>query len=140
VDGGTGAQVFVYPAAVDWKVVIEKLKVQGTPEVYVIRNSFIEPDYNGVKRSILPIGSRTINSLIRTQGIGDLYQIYTLCMRDGNSFNLAYIPSDFTEKPSEVFDPVYMGKLYDLGYKMAKEGYPWHHLPPGFLVKGISKD
>jgi predicted patatin/cPLA2 family phospholipase len=140
VDGGTGAQVFVYPAAVDWKVIIEKLKVQGTPEVYVIRNSFIDPDYSGVKRSILPIGSRTINSLIRTQGIGDLYQIYTLCMRDGNSFNLAYIPSDFTEKPSEAFDPVYMGKLYDLGYKMAKEGYPWHHLPPGFSVKGVSKD
>ena len=98
VDGGTGSQVFVYPAAVDWKQITEKLKVQGAPKVYVIRNSFLDPDYNGVKRSILPIGIRTIDSLIRTQGIGDLYQIYTLCKRDGNDFHLAYIPSDFTER------------------------------------------
>lgn len=29
VDGGTGAQVFVYPAAIDWKTITQKLKVQG---------------------------------------------------------------------------------------------------------------
>jgi len=132
VDGGTGSQVFVYPAAVDWKQVTEKLKVRGAPEVYVIRNSFIDPDYRGVKRSIFPIGVRTIDSLIRTQGIGDLYQIYTLCARDGNEFNLAYIPSSFSEKPSEGFDPVYMMKLFDLGHQMALAGYPWQHVPPGF--------
>jgi hypothetical protein len=108
VDGGTGSQVFAYPAAVDWKLITEKLKVRGTPKVYVIRNSFLDPDHRGVRRSIVPIGMRTISSLIRTQGIGDLYQIYTLCVRDGNEFNLAYISSDydFTEQPSEGFDPV----------------------------------
>jgi hypothetical protein len=98
----------------------------------VIRNSFLEPDYRGIKRNILPIASRAINSLIRTQGIGDLYQIFSLCKRDGNDFNLAYIPSDFTAKPSEAFDPVYMGKLFDLGYQMAREGYPWKKVPPGY--------
>ncbi len=132
VDGGTGSQVFVYPAAVDWKLITNKLKVQGTPKVYVIRNSFLDPDYRGVRRSIFPIGIRTINSLIRTQGIGDLYQIYTLCVRDGNEFNLAYIPSDFSEQPSEGFDPVYMSKLFDLGHRMALAGYPWQKVPPGF--------
>ena len=137
VDGGTGAQVFVYPAAIDWKVITEKLKVQGKPRVFVLRNSFLDPDYNGVKRSILPIGVRTINSLIRTQGIGDLYQIYALCKRDGNDFNLAYIPSDFTEEPTEGFDPVYMTKLYNLGYEMAKAGYQWQKYPPGFIATEV---
>jgi len=132
VDGGTGSQVFVYPAAVDWKLVTQKLKVHGTPQVYVIRNSFLDPDYQGVKRSVFPIATRSIDSLIRTQGVGDLYQIYTLCKRDGNDFNLAYIPSDFTEKPVEAFDPIYMKKLYDLGYDMAVNGYPWKNTPPGF--------
>ena len=134
VDGGTGSQVFVYPAAVDWKRVTRKLKVQGTPKVYVIRNSFLDPDYRGVKRSMFPIGIRTIDSMIRTQGIGDLYQIYTLCARDGNEFNLAYIPSDFTEKPSEGFVPAYMIKLFDLGYQMALAGYSWQSTPPGFKI------
>ena len=93
----------------------------------------MEPDYQGINRSMLPIASRSIDSLIRTQGIGDLYQIYALCERDGNDFNLAYIPAEFTEEPSEVFDPVYMGKLYELGYQMASKVYPWIKAPPGFI-------
>jgi predicted patatin/cPLA2 family phospholipase len=135
VDGGTGSQVFVYPAAIDWRLITEKLKVQGKPGVYVIRNSFLDPDYRGIKRSVLPIASRTIASLIRTQGIGDIYQIYALCKRDGNDFNLAYIPADFTEESTEGFDPVYMGKLLDRGYQMALEGYPWETAPPGFILE-----
>jgi len=135
VDGGTGSQVFVYPAAADWRLVTEKLKVHGKPQVYVIRNSFLDPDYRGMKRNVLPIASRTIDSLIRTQGVGDLYQIYALCRRDGNDFNLAYIPSDFTEEPTEGFDPVYMKKLLDRGYQMALDGYPWDKAPPGFILE-----
>jgi len=88
-----------------------------------------------VKRSVLPIASRSIDSLIRTQGIGDLYQIYALSKRDGNNFNLAYIPSTFTETPTEGFDPVYMKKLYKLGYEMARNGYQWKKEPPGFKIK-----
>ena len=134
VDGGTGSQVFVYPAAVDWKRITKKLKVQGDPRVYVIRNSFLGSGYQGVNRRLLSIASRSIDSLIRTQGIGDLYQIYALCERDGNDFNLAYIPAAFTEVQNEGFDPVYMGKLYNLGYQMAIKGYPWVKAPPGFIL------
>lgn len=134
VDGGTGSQVFVYPAAIDWRTITRKLKVQGQPQVYVIRNSFLDPDYQGIKRNVFPIASRTIDSLIRTQGIGDIYQIYALCGRDGNDFNLAYIPSDFTDDPTEGFDPVYMKKLLDRGYQMALDGYPWEKTPPGFIL------
>jgi len=135
VDGGTGSQVFVYPAAVDWKEISKKIKVVGVPKIYVVRNSFLDPDYNGIQRKIVPIASRTIDSLIRTQGIGDLYQIYTLCQRDGNDFNLAYIPSDFIEKPTEGFDPVYMKKLFKLGYQKALDGYPWLKTPPGYIYE-----
>ena len=134
VDGGTGSQVFVYPAAADWRSVAKKLKVKGKPQVYVIRNSFLDADYQGMKRNVMPIASRTIDSLIRTQGIGDLYQIYALCRRDGNDFNLAYIPADFIDEPTEGFDPVYMKKLLDRGYQMALDGYPWEKAPPGFIL------
>jgi len=133
VDGGTGSQVFVYPAEVNWPEITRKLKVKGKPKVYVIRNSFLDADYRGIKRSVFPIANRSIDSLIRTQGIGDLYQIYALSERDGNDFNLAYIPASFTEEPSESFDPVYMRKLYELGYEMARQGYPWEKGPPGFI-------
>ncbi len=135
VDGGTGSQVFVYPAAVNWKQITKKLKVKGKPKVYIIRNSFLDLDYNGVIPSVMPIASRSIDSLIRTQGVGDLYQIYALCERDGNDFNLAYIPADFTEKPKKGFDPVYMTDLYNYAYKMAVNGFPWKKGPPGFIRK-----
>lgn len=134
VDGGSGSQVFVYPAAVDWRQITRRLAVHGQPQVYVIRNSFLEPDYRGVKRHVLPIASRTVDSLIRTQGIGDLFQIYALCKRDGNDFNLAYIPPDFMVEPQETFDPEYMRQLFDRGYRMAIEGYPWKKAPPGFIL------
>ncbi|HBH36143.1 MAG TPA: patatin [Gammaproteobacteria bacterium] len=135
VDGGTGSQVFVYPAAIDWRKITKILRVKGKPKVYVIRNSFLDPDYLGMKRNLLPIGMRTIDSLIRTQGIGDLYQIYALTKRDGNEFNLAYIPPDFTEEQKEKFDPLYMNKLFDRGYQMGLDGYPWKNAPPGFILQ-----
>ena len=135
VDGGTASQVFVYPAAINWREITQKLKVQGNPKVFVVRNSFLEPDYNGIKRKLIPIVTRSISSLIMAQGLGDLYHIYALCQRDGNDFNLAYIPPEFTEEPTESFDPVYMKKLYELGYQMALDGYPWKKAPPRFSNK-----
>jgi hypothetical protein len=132
VDGGTARQVFLYPADMDWKLVTQHLDVKGTPRVYVIRNSFIKPEYETIEAKILPITNISIGSLIRTQGIGDMYRIYLDCQRDGIEYNLAYIPDTFDMKPNESFDPVYMGELFDLGYQMAKSGYPWIDAPPGF--------
>jgi hypothetical protein len=108
--------------------------VQGTPNVFVIRNGSIYPDFESIERSkmpMLPIGIRSINSLLRSQGLGDIFRIYALCLRDGYHFNLAFIPADFKEESNESFDPVYMGKLFDLGYQMAKSGFPWMKSPPG---------
>ncbi len=132
VDGGVVSQVFIYPADLDWKNVMQKLEVKGTSKVYVIRNSFLKPDWETVHPKILPIASVSINSLIRTQGIGDIYRIYLDCQRDGLEFNMAFIPETFDMKPKEEFDKDYMGKLFDLGYQMAKNGYPWVKAPPGF--------
>jgi predicted patatin/cPLA2 family phospholipase len=132
VDGGTGSQVFVYPAAIDWREVLDKLKVPGKPNVYIIRNSYIDPTYEIKRYKIINIAGRTISSLIRTQGLGDLYEIYSLCQRDETEFNLAYIPRSFRYEKSEGFDPVFMGELFDLGYELAIDGVEWLKGPPGF--------
>jgi hypothetical protein len=132
VDGGTAQQVFVYPAEMDWPRILDRLKADGPPTVYVIRNAFLDASFNGVQRKVLPIASRSIQSMIRTQGLGDLYQIYALCLRDGSAFKLAYIPADFTAQAAEDFDPVYMGKLFEHAYGAAQSGYTWRTEPPGF--------
>jgi predicted acylesterase/phospholipase RssA len=134
VDGGTAQQVFVYPAEMNWPRVLERLHAVGRPTVYVIRNAFLDADFNGVPRKVLPIASRSIQALIRTQGLGDLYQIYALCLRDGNDFKLAHIPGAFAEQASEDFDPVYMTKLFAHARAAAKNGYEWRTEPPGFTA------
>ena len=131
VDGGTASQVFLYPAELDWKRVLRRLEARGA-NAYVIRNSRLKPDWEAVNPRILDIAGISISSLIRTQGIGDMFRIYLDCRRDGIDYHLAYIPDDFDLKPREDFDPVYMGKLFDLGYQMARNGYPWAKGPPGF--------
>jgi hypothetical protein len=133
VDGGAASQVFLYPATINWARVLDRLEVPARPQVYVIRNSWLDPEAAAVERKLFPITGRTIGSLIRTQGIGDLYRIYTLTQRDGLDFNLAHIPADFTDKPSEQFDPVWMRKLFERGYELGKEGYPWKDAPPDFV-------
>lgn len=125
VDGGVTAQVFAYPSGLDWRAVEGRLGVKGRPNLYVINNSRAQLPWDDVERRIVPILLRTVDSLIRTQGIGDLAQIYLLAQRDGLDFRLAYIPTSFAEQPREKFDPVYMRALFDLGYSKARSGYPW---------------
>ncbi len=135
IDGGTATQVFVYPAATDWRRVLELLDVPGTPNTYVIRNSSLKPYRDVVEPKLAPIATRSISSLIRTQGIGDLYMIYMLTQRDGLRYRLAHIPDEFTEQPAEPFDTAYMNQLFDLGFDLARRGYSWADTPPGWVLE-----
>jgi predicted patatin/cPLA2 family phospholipase len=131
VDGGVSTQVFLYPLDIDWAAVKEKLDVRGTPSVYIIRNSKLKPKWKTIDPAGLRnIAGQTISSLIRTQGIGDLYRMYVSATRDGLDYNLAHIPDDFNEDKDGEFDPVYMKKLFDTAYEAAKSGYSWLKKPP----------
>ncbi len=130
VDGGAASQVFLYPAGVDFDHILERMKVPGRPKVYIIRNSRLDPVYEQVENKLFPIASRSLESIIRTQGIGDLYRIFLQTCRDGLDFNLAYIPEDFTEESREEFDTEYMQKLFYMAFRRAKDGYPWAKMPP----------
>ncbi|MEP0201971.1 MAG: patatin-like phospholipase family protein [Halioglobus sp.] len=126
VDGGTSSQMFLYPQGIDWAEVLETLKVDGRPTAYLIRNSYLEPDYDPVPRKLLPIVGRTVDSLVRTQGQGDIYRIYTLARRDGIDVKISWIPNGSVGiTPTETFDPVYMRALFEFGYQrgLAQDGW-----------------
>ena len=140
VDGGAMSQVIVYPPSVNVKEIIKKKKLKPVPRnLYVIRNDRLDPEWSDTERSTLSIVGRAISSLIHTQGIGDLYQLYLIAERDGVNYNVAFIGPDFTERSKEPFDPVFMGKLFDYGYKLARNGYPWEKYPPGFMPETAAK-
>lgn len=134
VDGGAIAQLFLYPPSLPSALggpVVERRRT-----LYLIRNSQLRPTWASVQRRTLPIASRAVDALIRTQGIGDLYRIYVTSRRDGLDYNLAFIPPSFTTVAKVPFDTAYMQSLYALGRDMAVKGYEWRKSPPGYDEAG----
>ncbi|WP_240502578.1 patatin-like phospholipase family protein [Methylocaldum sp. 14B] len=131
VDGGATAQVFLYPPAIRVAEISRQRGIIRERRLYVVRNARLDPDWAAVERRTLSIARRAIDSLIQTQGVGDLYKIYAETQRDGIDFNLAYIPKSFYAPHKEDFDTDYMRKLFQTGYDLAAKGYPWEKLPPG---------
>jgi len=137
VDGGAASQVFLYPLGIDLQEVHRRLAVPGRAKAYIIRNSRLDPMYEQVKNKLFPIAGRSVSSLVRTQGIGDIYRIFLQTCRDGLDFNLAYIPADFTERPTGEFDVEYMRKLFNMARDRAAAGYPWEKMPPELAAAPI---
>ena len=126
VDGGTSAQMFLYPSRTDWRKVMEMLQVRGTATAWVIRNSRLQAEYDPVRARLPVIAGRSVSSLIRTQGIGDAYRIAAVTQRDGVELQLTWIPVNAPPNPGrEVFDPQYMTELFDYGYRHMQDGQAW---------------
>jgi hypothetical protein len=132
VDGGTMAQAFLYPPALDVVELSEGQEAQRERHVYIIRNARLDPDWASVERQTLSIVGRSVASLIHTQGIGDLYRMYLQTEKDGVDYNLAFIPPDFTAVHKEEFDTEFMRQLFDHAYEMSIKGYQWQKYPPGY--------
>ncbi len=132
VDGGASAQVFVYPPGLHVNQMGVQMGITRKRILYVIRNARLDPQWADVSRQTLSIAGRATTSMIQTQGIGDLYRIYSVSQRDDVDFNLASIPSTFNVKLRYAFDPDYMKALFNVGYDMGKAGYAWATVPPGY--------
>ena len=131
VDGGAVSQVFAYPPSASTENIAERGLTRDRT-LYVIRNARLDAEWASTERQTLSIASRAISTLIQSQGVGDIYRIYTLAQRDGVEFNLAYIGADFDTPLPEPFDPGYMRALFDYGYDWALAGPDWHRTPPDF--------
>jgi hypothetical protein len=132
VDGGAMAQVFIYPPELRLARLSEEQGARRERRLYVILNTEIGPDWAETGRRAITIAGRAIDSLIHSQGVGDLYRIYLTSQRDGEDFNLAYIPEEFDAPHPEQFDNAYMRALFAEGLRRAEKGYAWHKQPPGF--------
>jgi hypothetical protein len=161
VDGGVTAQLFLGPAGIDWKRVAARFRVPEPPQVYVIRNARAYPKWTAFRARLSPllenafsalnqdpggppawqeveprvssILMQSMESMILTRGFNDAIQIYVNSHGDELGFNLAHIPDDFKLASTEFYDRNYMQGLFERGYAMAKDGYPW--LRRGITVK-----
>jgi predicted patatin/cPLA2 family phospholipase len=137
VDGGVTAQAILYGNAIsiaDMKRHIPGVDDPGapTPTVYIIRNAKFDPDHHTVKPKVIPIAARAVMTLVKAQGLGDVYRLHAVCRRDELEFRLASIPSDLTlPRATKIFDSGQIETLYRCGYELGRSGYPWTNEPPG---------
>ena len=74
---------------------------------------------------------RSLATLIKSQGVGDLYKLYLEAQVQRMDFNYGAIPADFSMKSKEFFDLAYMNALFAKGYELGRQGYVWQKVPPG---------
>jgi len=131
VDGGTSNQAFMFPSNFSLKAQDIKLKRSGiTRTLFVIRNGKVTQGYDPVKPRLASIVGRSISTLITSQGVGDLYRMYSNAKRDGIAFRAVWVPDSFTMVEPSPFDPAYMKALYKVGLEMGRNGIPWATQPP----------
>ncbi|MDD5669195.1 MAG: patatin-like phospholipase family protein [Candidatus Omnitrophica bacterium] len=135
VDGGISRQVFfLYDVLQGVDNVLKEKGIDPSRNkysIYIIRNGYVDPLYKAVPDKLSAIAERTVEAVTNAQSIGDLYQLYVFTKDGKGNFNLAYIPATHVSKAKELFDPVEMRELFDLGFKEAACGYIWKKFPPG---------
>lgn len=130
-DGGVTAQVFLFPLQTRKADRDLFLESKIGRNLYIIRNNKIVPEYKPLEPGLVSVSKRSLETLIKYQGLGDLYRLYIGAQRDGVDYHLVHIPSDFREESKEAFDPTYMSALHDVGYAMGRAGDMWESAPPG---------
>ncbi|UFZ05237.1 patatin-like phospholipase family protein [Bradyrhizobium ontarionense] len=131
VDGGVTRQVFIGPSVLRLVSGRGPRRSVSGAHLYVIRNARIDPQWDSVGADVLSVTQRSLSTLIKNQGIGDIYRIYSVARFNGIDFNLASVPSDFQAKSDGPFDRNYMTALFDRGQAMGRRGYPWVKNLPG---------
>ncbi|TPM34361.1 patatin-like phospholipase family protein [Mesorhizobium sp. B2-3-5] len=132
VDGGTSNQVFLMPAGLSMRELDRTFHARVKARLYIIRNGRTTPVPGIVKATLPDIAEKAVSSLIKTQGIGDLYRLYAIARRDGIAYNFIDVPADFTDEPKTPFENKFMRALFEKGYEMGRDGVPWKNVPPRF--------
>ena len=134
VDGGVEAQVMLLENAIKpFSPAGPVLEMHNRKRyLYIIRNESVYQAWGEIKPQLQYIILRSLDAIIKSQGVGDLFRLYTYTQRDGDEYNLAYIPKSFHEKSKTMFDEVYMRKLFAVGYDAGLKGSAWQHVPPEY--------
>jgi hypothetical protein len=132
VDGGVGARVFLNGGVFRASIIRERGGLgAGRADIFVIHNGQLIPGPDPIRRSLGAIAMRVIDASGRAAVVGDLFRIYGIAQREGAGFHWVTIPDDVNMNSDEVFDPVTMKMLYQVGYRLAAAGDAWATRPPG---------
>jgi len=132
VDGAVSANVFYTGGAFSFSAARAGVgRGHGREDIFVIHNGQLLPAPATTSRSLRSIAMRAFQLAAKSKTIGDLFRIYAVSLRESAGFKMITIPEGAELSGSEVFDPVVMRQLYEIGYRKALDGPVWLTDPPG---------
>jgi predicted acylesterase/phospholipase RssA len=132
VDGSVATRVFYNGGLFNLSAVSAKAGLGPVAEdAFVIHNGQLLPVPEATPRTLRAIGMRSFETAGKAALIGDLFRIYAVTRSEGAGFHWVTIPDGFDLSGNEVFDPVTMSALFELGYEVARKGPEWAPRPPG---------
>lgn len=132
VDGGVGARVFFNEGLFTTAIIRTRGGLgKAREDIFVVHNGQLVTAPEPVRRTLPAISMRVIDVTGRTAVQGDLFRIYGDALKEHASFRWVTIPDAVSLESEEAFDPVAMGALYDIGYRMGLAGDAWAKSPPG---------
>ena len=134
VDGAVGARVFYNEGLFSPGIFRERGRrggAEGREDIFVIHNGQLFPDPRPTRRTVLGIATRVLDATGRSAVIGDLFRIYSIARREDATIRWVTIPDGIEMAGEEVFDPVGMTALFEVGYRSAAAGAKWATGPPG---------
>ncbi|MGE4049559.1 MAG: patatin-like phospholipase family protein [Piscinibacter sp.] len=132
MDGSLTRQLFVWSPAFDWAKVMQAHRHRGRPEFYAIRNGRAKSEYMVMPPNVAALGEHAMYLMSQSQGVADLYVVYTQAQRAGAQFRAAWIGDDFEASWDQWYDPRYVQSLFAHGRTRAASGEVWRSAPPGF--------
>jgi predicted acylesterase/phospholipase RssA len=130
VDGGTTREVFFTVTDFSYRDLDKAIGRKVSRRLWVIRNGKIAPEYKVTQDSTFVIAQRSLETLAKNRGLGDLTRMYVRAKADGIDYNLAAIPAEFEAPHPKPFDRAYMRALYETGLTLGRAGYAWIKTPP----------
>jgi hypothetical protein len=126
VDGGATMQVFTIPESILLGDLPPDAIAYGIPaRFFVIINNRLEPEFEVVEASALPLLSRSLSSLIKTHARLTLLATYEFTRKRKIGFNLTFIGDDFPSEPKPSFETPYMRSVYKYGFDKVASGNVW---------------
>lgn len=132
VDGAVSSQIMLYGESLTLEEALPSADApRARPTHYIILNRQPSAPWNPVEPTLRAIAINSVTRLMQDQSVGDLWQAYAACVRDGVEFRLAAIPDDEELPSAPGIDMAAVARLFERGRALARAGYPWAKEPPG---------
>lgn len=135
VDGAVAANVFYNGGVFSASAARRRAGIaDGREDIYIVHNGQLGPVAKVTPRTLRGIAVRVLESAGKAAVVGDLFRIYAVALHEDAGFHWITLPDGIEITGTELFDPVKMRQLYDIGYQVWRAESVWATQPPGWQL------